>query len=74
MLEYVRKYRNMPFIKRGMRVLHTHNNRSGVVTGGNSSGNINVRFDGDNYSINCHPKWKMKYFDTANNLIKEYTE
>lgn len=72
MLKRVRESRGMPFLKRGMRVEHTHSGRKGVITAGNWSGNINVRFDGDKISQNCHPKWMMKYFDTEGKVIKEY--
>ena len=64
----------MPFLKRGMRVLHTHNNRYGRISGGNLSGNLNITFDGDKCSLHCHPKWKMKYFNDKGELIAEYND
>lgn len=71
-MELVRKQRGLPFIKRGMRVKHTHNGKFGVIAGSNESGNINVRFDGERKSVNCHPLWKMQYFNTNGELIAEY--
>ena len=71
-MNQVRKSRGMPFIKRGMRIYHSHNKRYGRISGANSSGNLNITFDGDNYSQNCHPHWKMKYFDADGKLIDEY--
>ena len=71
-IKSIRKSRYMPFIKRGMRVLHTHTNRYGRITGGNESCNLQVKFDGDKYSQNCHPKFKMIYFDKKGNIIKSY--
>jgi hypothetical protein len=71
-LSQIRERRNMPFLKRGMRV--EVDGRMGTVTSGNRSGNINVRFDGKNFSENVHPWWRTKYFDKDGNLIKEYTD
>ena len=71
-MDNVRKHRNMPFLKRGMRVQHTHNGRFGRISGSNTSMNLNITFDGDNHSQNCHPYWMMKYFDSDGGLIKEY--
>lgn len=64
----------MPFVKRGMRVEHTYNGRKGRVSGANSSANLNITFDGDSYSQNCHPQWKMKYFSVNGRLIEEYDD
>ncbi|CAI8948083.1 hypothetical protein EMIT07CA2_550120 [Brevibacillus sp. IT-7CA2] len=69
-LSYVKERRNMPFLKRGMRV--QVDGLMGVVTAGNRSGNINVRFDGKKHSENVHPWWRTKYFDKDGILIKEY--
>ncbi len=69
-----RKSRGMPFVKRGMRVLHTHNGRAGRISGANSSANLNITFDGDSYSQNCHPYWMMKYFDANGKVIAEYAK
>ncbi len=68
----IRKQRSMPFLKVGMRVFHTHNKKFGVVTGANNSQNINVKFDGDKFTQNCHPHWMMQYFDKDEKMIKEY--
>ncbi len=69
-----RKSRGMPFVVRGMRVIHTHNGKTGRVSGANSSCNLNITFDGDNYSQNCHPHWMMQYFDKGGKMIAEYKE
>lgn len=73
-IEFFRKTRRMPFVKVGMRVEHTHNGRFGRISGANSSGNLNIKFDGDNHTQNCHPYFKMKYFDKDGALIKEYND
>ena len=73
-LDYVKNQRGLPFVKRGMRVENTYNGKKGKITGGNSSGNIQVKFDGNKYSQNCHPTYMMKYFDEEGNLIKEFKD
>ncbi len=71
-MKHFRAYRGMSFVKRGMRI--KHDGRNGRISGANSSCNLNITFDGDNYSQNCHPYWKMKYFDDDGKLIAEYGE
>ena len=71
-LDYIRTRRDMPWIKRGMRV--EVDGRMGVVTSGNHSGNINVRLDGEKHAGNCHPWWKTRYFDGDGNVIADYRE
>lgn len=69
-LDYVRTRRNLPFVKRGMRV--EVDGKPGRITSGNRSGNLNIRFDGEKYSVNCHPWYKIKYFDKDGTLIKAF--
>jgi hypothetical protein len=73
-LAEVRKYRGIHYAKRGMRVQSLHSGRFGRIAGGNSSGNLNIIFDGDNYSQNCHPNWQMVYFDNDGNVIATFGE
>ncbi|PFM49596.1 hypothetical protein COJ45_07055 [Bacillus cereus] len=72
----IAKKRNMPFLKRGMKVVVDGN--KGRVTSGNRSGNINVVFeDAEKYgkhSHNCHPKWETVYFDKEGEVIADYRE
>jgi len=51
-------YRGLPPIKKGMRCVV--DGKAGVVVGGNSACNLNVRFDGWKGVSNCHPYWRMK--------------
>ena len=48
--------------------------KSGVITGGNSSGNLNVRFGDDKHSENVHPTWAIKYIDQSGATIAEYPQ
>jgi hypothetical protein len=72
-LQTVRDGRDMPFIKRGMRV-QVYNGKFGVISSSNSQMNLNVRLDGEKQSTNYHPQWKMKYFDDKGNVIAEYKD
>lgn len=65
------RYRNIPFAYVGMRV--EVDGKPGVITGHNSSANLNVLFD-DGQQSNCHPNWMMRYFDKRGKLIKEFKE
>ena len=75
-LDYVKKQRGLDFVKRGMRVEHCYNGKTlkGKITSGNSSGNLNILFEGEKHPQNCHPTWAMKYFDNDGNVIAEYGE
>ena len=75
-LDYVKNQRGLPFVKRGMKVELNYGGetKKGVITGGNSSGNINVRFDGNKHSDNCHPTWAITYFDSDGNTLAEFPE
>lgn len=74
-LDYIKEQRNLPFIKKGMRVEYTHEKiKTGKIIGGNSSGNLNVLFDGKKKPENCHPTWAMRYFDDDGKVIAEFCE
>lgn len=71
-LDYVRVNRGLSFVKIGMKVENTYLKKFGVIKSGNSSGNLNILFDGDKKPSNCHPTWAMKYYDKDDNVIAEY--
>ena len=56
-IDSVCEYRVLPPVKKGQPC--TVNGEKGLIVGGNSSCNFNVRFASGNIS-NCHPYWKMK--------------
>jgi hypothetical protein len=68
-LEHARQYRNMPFLKRGMRA--DMNGRSGVITGGDSC-HLRMRFDGKKRSSVIHPYWQMTYYNSDGSIIQDY--
>ena len=67
-----RKSRNMPFVKRGMRVFCSYIKRWGRIAGVNSSNNLNIILDGERHSGNYHPWFEMQYYDKNGKLIKAY--
>jgi hypothetical protein len=71
-LDYVKKYRNMPWIKRGMKVIVA--GEEGHVAGGHDSGNIAVKFPKRSHTANCHPWWETVYYDKQGNIIADYRE
>lgn len=71
-IQNVRDGRNLPFLKRGMRV-QDDGGKFGTITGANRSMNLNVRLDGEKHSGNYHPTWQMRYFDENGNVIAEFT-
>ncbi len=73
-LDYTKNQRGLKFVEIGMKVENTYENKFGTIKGENSSGNLQVLFDGDERPQNCHPTWAMRYFDKDNNIIAEYPE
>lgn len=68
-LKEAKGYRNMPFLKCGMRA--DMNGRGGVITGGNSA-HLRMRFDGEKYSSIIHPWWRMTYYAPDGSVVKDY--
>lgn len=65
-------YRNLPAIKKGMRC--EVDGRKGVIVGGNSSANFNVKFDDNGTIRNCHPEWKMSIFNNDGSIVHQSQE
>lgn len=66
-IDRVCEYRGLPKIKKGMRCFV--DGREGMVWGGNSSANLNVKFMRDGSVLNCHPCWRMEILDYEGGLI-----
>jgi hypothetical protein len=62
--------RGITFAKQGMKV--NINGKFGTVLGGNSHSNLDVLFDGQECSSNCHPHWEITYYDDHKNIIMDY--
>jgi len=69
--ERMKKSRGIEFAYLGMRV--EMNGKKGTIVGYYGM-NLLICLDGNWWGDNCHPWWKMKYFDNDGNLIKEFTE
>jgi hypothetical protein len=70
----VRKWRNMPWLKRLMKV--EVNGKMGKVTGTHGL-NILVKMDSPEhqaYNGNNHPHWETRYFDKEGKVIADYRE
>lgn len=63
--------RNMPWIKRGMRVMIY--GKPGLVTAG-AGGYVRVRFDGEKRSVPCHPHSAAVYYNEDGSVLKDYKE
>jgi hypothetical protein len=63
------KYRGVPFARIGMDV--EVDGRRGVIVGNNSSANFDVLFD-DGQRGNCHPNYRVKYFDAEGKVLAEF--
>jgi hypothetical protein len=68
--EDVCRQRGITFAYQGMRV--EVEGQSGIIVGGNLSGNFDVIFDGKQRSSNCHPYWETVYYDRAWNVVADY--
>jgi len=68
-------YRGVPFAKIGMSV--EVGGFKGEIAGKNSSANFNILFlEGPHRGLilNCHPNWRIKYYDSKGELIKEFDD
>lgn len=75
--EFIRnaKYRNIDFAYCGMVVDVA--GEKGLIVGYNSSANLDVLFTtGKNKGkvLNCHPNWKMTYYDSKGEIIKSFND
>ncbi|MFJ3110223.1 hypothetical protein [Pseudomonas putida] len=68
--------RGIEFARLGMMV--EVDGDSGTIQGMNASANLDVRFTNQlkhgNRNHNCHPTWKVKYFDASGALIAHFDE
>ena len=68
-------YRGVPFAKIGMTV--EVDGVKGEITGKNSAANFDILFlEGDfkGQILNCHPNWRVRYFDENGSVIKEFQD
>ena len=48
-LDYIKNQRGLPFVEKGMKVVLSYSGKTktGIITGANWGGNLNVRFEGN---------------------------
>lgn len=69
------RVRNIEFARLGMKV--EVNGELGTIEGMNQSGNLAVRFSSEHKHSglhNCHPTWRVKYFDEEGALIAHFDD
>lgn len=64
----MKKYRNIDFIYQGMKINVC--GKDGIIVGYNSGMNLDVVFNNNIYTDNCHPHWETTYYDINNKIIK----
>lgn len=67
--------RGIPLAYIGMKVQFDSNDRgflSGVICGANYSQNLDVCFEGTSYTENCHPHYKLSYFDKDGKIVYRF--
>lgn len=74
-IEDMKRCRGIDFARIGMMV--EVDGAIGTITGMNGSANLDVKFANQlkfgKGAHNCHPMWKIKYFNNAGELIADYT-
>jgi len=68
--EEMKEYRGIEFAKQGMKV--EVNGKPGLIVGSNSSANLNVYFPEAGQTQNCHPHWKIIYYDESGEAVRSY--
>jgi hypothetical protein len=72
----MKRCRGIDFVKIGMRV--EVDGEPGTIVGSNDSANLDVKFSNrlkfPAAKYNCHPFYRTRYFDTAGNVVADYTK
>ena len=66
------EYRGVPRITKGTPCII--DGEEGVIWGGNSAANFNVKYDDDGRIRNCHPYWKMKILNNDGSVLYEHKD
>lgn len=73
--ERMKLSRNLPFAYIGQKVvLHSANrgDLTGVICGANDSHNLDVCFEGTTWTENCHPWYRLTYYNNTGEVVAEY--
>jgi len=71
-IDRVCDYRNIPRVRKGMKCVVE--DRSGVIVGGNSSANFNVKFDDNGDIRNCHPNYKLQILTPSGGIYYDHEQ
>ena len=66
------KYRDVQSLKKGTQCIV--DGKKGVIWGGNSAANFNVKYDDDGRIRNCHPYWRMKILNNDGSVLYEHKD
>jgi hypothetical protein len=69
------KEKNLPFAYIGQHIIQNDffdGERPGVICGANGSGMLDVVFDGNDFTENCHPLYGMTYLDESGAVVAQY--
>ena len=69
----VRKWRKMPFLKRGMTVFYVKRGSWGKITSTHGH-NLMIKLDYYGFTSNFHPWFELAYYDKEGLLIKDYSK
>lgn len=75
LFERMKLARGIPFAYIGEKVvLHSQNrgDLTGVICGANDSYNLDVCFEGTTWTENCHPKYRLTYYNDAGEVVAEF--
>ena len=69
----VRKWRNIPFVKRGMTVFYVDKQSWGKITSTHGD-NLMIKLDCFGFTSNFHPHFELAYYSKDGDLIRDYSE
>ena len=75
--ERVRGYRNLPFAYIGQRVILHSKSRGdlcGIICGSNHAQNLDILFDGQSWTENCHPYYQLDYLGPDGEVVASFRE
>lgn len=73
--ERMKAARNIPFAFMGQKVVLSSQNRGemvGTIVGANHTMNLDVVFDGTYHKENCHPHYRLTYYNHNNEPVARY--
>lgn len=69
--DYLKTYRRMPWMRRGIRV--DVGGKKGHVTSGDG-GYVRIRLEGERNTRRYHPQWQTTFYDDQGKVIADYKQ